>query len=73
MHRLQIIGEAARALPQRVRDQAPDIPWAEIIGMRHVLVLGYCGVDTEIVWRVVERDLPNLKRKVQALLAALES
>lgn len=49
VHRLQIIGEAARALPQRLRDERPDIPWAEIIGMRHVLVHDYFGVDTDIV------------------------
>jgi len=73
VHRLQIIGEASRALPPQVRDLAPEIPWAEIIGMRHVLVHDYFGVDTEVVWGVVERDLPDLKRKIQRLLAALES
>jgi len=72
VHRLQIIGEAARALPQAVRDRAPDIPWSEMVGMRHVLVHDYFGVDTEMVWGVVERGLPPLKQKIEALLAALE-
>jgi uncharacterized protein with HEPN domain len=68
---LQIIGEAARALPQDVRDLGSDVPWSKIIGMRHILVHDYFRIDTEIVWDVVERDLPVLKRAMQALLDEL--
>src|SRR3990170_4461691 len=46
---LQIIGEAARALPEAVREQAPAVPWSRIIGMRHILVHDYRGIDTGIV------------------------
>ena len=42
---LQVIGEAARALPEQVRQQYPDIPWNNIVGMRSVLVHEYFGVD----------------------------
>ena len=70
---LQILGEAARALPQAVWEQTPDVPWSKIIGMRHILVHDYFRIDTEIVWDVIERDLPGLKRSLQALLDALEA
>ncbi len=70
---LQIIGEAAYALPQKLRDQRPDIPWTEIIGMRHILVHDYFVIDIDIVWDAVQRDLPDLKGKVQVMLRALES
>jgi uncharacterized protein with HEPN domain len=70
---LQIFGEAARALPQAVWEQTPDVPWSKIIGMRHILVHDYFRIDTEIVWDVIERDLPGLKRSLQALLDALEA
>ena len=70
---LQIIGEAARALPQDVRDWVSDVPWSKIIGMRHILVPDYFWIDTEIVWDVVARDLPVLKRAMQALLDELEA
>lgn len=70
---LQIIGEAARALPQDVRDRAPDIPWSKIIGMRNVLVHGYSEIDTDIVWgEAATKDPPPLKQAVEHLLAQLE-
>jgi uncharacterized protein with HEPN domain len=70
---LQIIGEAARALPQDMQNRVSDVPWSKIIGMRHILVHDYFRIDTEIVWDVVERDLPVLKRSLQALLDELEA
>ena len=69
---LQIIGEAARALPQDVRDCVPDIPWSKIIGMRNVLVHGYFEIDTEIVWDAVTKDLPLLKPALERLLEQLQ-
>jgi uncharacterized protein with HEPN domain len=56
---LQIIGEAVRALPQEVRDRAPDVPWSRIVGMRHILVHDYFDIDRDAVWDVVERHLPD--------------
>jgi uncharacterized protein with HEPN domain len=70
---LQIIGEAAYALPEELRDQRPDIPWTEIIGMRHILVHDYFVIDIDIVWDAVERDLPPLRDKIDEMLRALET
>ena len=72
LRHLQIIGEAARALPQDVRALAPDVPWQNIIGMRSVLVHGYFEIDTDIVWDAATRDLPGLKPRVERLLRTLE-
>lgn len=69
---LQIIGEAAYALPRDLRDQEPDIPWTKIIGMRHILVHDYFAVDTNVVWDAVEHDLPDLKAKIDTILQKLE-
>lgn len=69
LHHLQIIGEAARALSPRFRDQYSDVPWSQVIGMRNVLVHHYFGIDVDIVWSVVERDLPELKRRFQQIKA----
>ncbi|MBI4526187.1 MAG: DUF86 domain-containing protein [Deltaproteobacteria bacterium] len=70
---LQIIGEAAYGLPKELRDQRSDIPWTDIIGMRHILVHDYFVVDVNIVWDAIERDLPDLKSKIEGMLRALET
>jgi uncharacterized protein with HEPN domain len=69
---LQIIGEAARALPEEIRAKMQDIPWSQVIGMRHILVHDYFGIDTEVVWDAVQRDLPNLREKITSLLRYLD-
>jgi len=70
---LQIIGEAARVMPQDLMAKTPHIPWLKIIGMRNILVHDYFRIDTEIVWQVVERDLQDLKRLLQSLLEELSA
>lgn len=66
---LQIIGEAARALPEGTRNTISEVPWSKIIGMRHVLVHNYFGIDTDLVWNVVENELPVLKSTIEAFLS----
>ncbi|MBC7185683.1 MAG: DUF86 domain-containing protein [Calditrichaeota bacterium] len=63
---LETIGEAAARLTEETRSAHPQIPWPEIIGMRHRLVHGYFEVDLVKVWDTVQEDLPPL-------IAALET
>jgi uncharacterized protein with HEPN domain len=72
LRHLQIIGEAARALPMEVRTLAPELPWPKIIGMRNILVHGYFNIDTDIVWQAVTNDVPLLKPAIVTLLARVE-
>lgn len=68
LRHLQIIGEAARSLPEETRKSIPQIPWSDIVGMRHVLVHNYFGIDTELVWNVVENQLGILKTAIETFL-----
>ncbi len=68
VHHLQVIGEAARSLSPDVREKTKDIPWAKIIGMRHILVHRYFKIDRDLVWSVVVWDLPELKQRIEAIL-----
>ncbi len=69
IHHLEIIGEAARAIPQEYRRSHPEILWGQISGMRNILIHVYFGIDQDVVWAVVERDLPHLKSSVETILA----
>jgi uncharacterized protein with HEPN domain len=68
MYHLQIIGEAVSRLPTELLERYPDVPWRNMIGMRNILVHQYFEVDLAIVWRVVEDDLPPLKKQVVSIL-----
>jgi uncharacterized protein with HEPN domain len=60
IRRLEIIGEAARRLSDETRLMMPDIPWADLIGMRNVMIHEYDDVDLSIVWDTVKTDLEKL-------------
>jgi uncharacterized protein with HEPN domain len=64
----EIVGEAAKRLSQTLKDAHPDTPWRRVAGFRDVLIHNYFHVDLNEVWNVVERDLPGLKSKVEAIL-----
>lgn len=69
VNRLQIIGEACRKLSDGFRDRHPEVPWRQIIGMRHHLIHGYFDVDPDVVWTAISERIPELKEQVQAALA----
>ncbi len=67
MHLLLLLGEAARALSSEFRERYPGIPWAQVIGLRNILVHQYFNVDPREVWAIVERDLPALRSALDAI------
>ncbi|TKJ36969.1 MAG: nucleotidyltransferase [Planctomycetes bacterium B3_Pla] len=68
IHHLLILGEAASALSDTFKEQHAAIPWSKIVGMRNILVHDYFEIDVDIVWSVVESDLPQLKRFIEEVL-----
>jgi uncharacterized protein with HEPN domain len=72
LYHLQIVGEAVGALAPEFRDRFPDVPWSQIVGMRNILVHHYFGIDLDLVWSAVKRDLPMLREKIEAILAHLD-
>jgi uncharacterized protein with HEPN domain len=71
VHHITIIGEACRTLSEEFQARYANIPWADIVGMRNILVHHYFGIDKDAVWSVVEKDLPELKLNIQAILKNL--
>lgn len=72
IHNLQVIGEAARLTPDSVRQLAPNVPWSRIVGMRHMLVHTYFGLDLEIIFDVAKNEVPALTDEVSIMLELLE-
>jgi len=68
IRQLEIIGEASRNLSDEFREDNPEIPWSQIIGMRNRIVHAYFNVDLEITWGIVTMDLPILKEYLITLL-----
>lgn len=64
---LEIIGEATNRLPIEFKDKHSDVEWPKIVGMRHRIVHDYFDVDLEIVWQILQKDLPQFKNRLQQL------
>ena len=61
VRKLEIIGEATKNIPDEVRQRYPKLPWREMAKIRDKLIHGYFVVDHQIVWKVIEEELPLLK------------
>ena len=72
LHRLEIIGEAVKQLPNEIRNQQKHIPWRKIAGMRDIIIHDYFGVTLSMVWVLIQKDLPTLKTNIQDIIKELE-
>ncbi|MFN8590643.1 MAG: DUF86 domain-containing protein [Thermomicrobiales bacterium] len=68
IRQLEIIGEATKRLTSDFRARHPDVAWRSMAAFRDVLIHNYLGVDLEIVWTVVHRDLPLVAQHIQAII-----
>jgi uncharacterized protein with HEPN domain len=68
---IEIIGEAANYITPETKELFTDLEWRQIVGMRHVLVHEYFGIDFNLIWQVIIDDLPELKEKVSRILIQL--
>ncbi len=68
VHHLQIIGEASNSLSDALVSQHSEVPWAAIVEFRNILIHEYFRVNLEIVWQIVERDLPSFKASIETIL-----
>ncbi|MEZ4707363.1 MAG: DUF86 domain-containing protein [Caldilineaceae bacterium] len=66
---LEIIGEASKQISDEVRQQAALIPWRNIARMRDKLIHHYFGINLDIIWQVIQDDLPPLMMAVSDILA----
>jgi uncharacterized protein with HEPN domain len=60
LRNLELIGEAARHIPDAVRDSSTDIPWRQLVATRNRLIHGYLGIDNDVLWSIIQDDIPPL-------------
>lgn len=65
---LEIIGEAVKSMPEKIKEMHPEIEWREIAGLRDILIHRYFEVNVKILWDIVKNKLPNLKDKISQIL-----
>jgi len=68
---LEIVGEAARNIPEEFSERHGNLPWRETMNMRNKVIHEYFGVDIGILWQTIKEDLSNLKIQIKNLLDAL--
>ena len=64
---LEIMGEGANRLPDEFKESHSDVEWHKIVGLRHRIVHEYFGVDLQIIWRILRKDLPELRRSLSRI------
>ena len=68
LRNLELVGEAATHIPRAVRDAHPEIEWREIIATRNRVAHGYMGMDEDVIWDIIQTDIPNLLPALRDLL-----
>ena len=68
----ELIGEAATHIPQAVRDEHPETGWRRIVAISNRIVHGYLGIDEDVVWDIVQSDVPELLRSIQFLFGTTD-
>lgn len=70
---IEVIGEAAKNIPENIRSRYPQVPWRKMGGMRDKLIHEYHGVDAETVWRTIKEDIPPLRDHILEIIGKEES
>ena len=72
IRRLEIISEAVKNLPSDFKNKHKNIAWKKVGGLRDILIHHYFGVDLDLTWDVIKRDLPNLKEKIKNIFKKIK-
>lgn len=65
---LEVIGEAAKNIPNDIRNRYPSVEWKRVGGLRDILIHQYFGIDLDIIWDIVINKLPILSTQIQQIL-----
>ena len=70
---IELIGEAAKNITKNMKEKHNEVPWKDIIGSRDRIIHQYFGINLEIIWNIIKKDIPKLKVNLDKILKELES
>ncbi len=70
---IEVIGEAVKNISDNLKENYSSVPWKEIVGTRDKMIHHYFGVDLDIIWNIVKKDLPKLKLSMEKIERELEN
>ena len=70
--KLEIIGEAAKNIPENITKKYSSVPWKEMAGMRDKLIHFYFGVNLKLVWQTIKHRIPHLKLSIKQILDEID-
>ncbi len=68
VHKLSVIGEAAARVSEELKAQNHQVPWAQIVAFRNILVHAYFGIDWDVVWGAAKNRCPVLREQIEQIL-----
>lgn len=68
IRQLQVVGESINRVGTATQKAHPQIPWANVIGLRNVVVHEYFGINGEIIWGIIKKDIPSLKKEIKRII-----
>ena len=71
LRNLELIGEAATHVPIGVRESSPQVEWRNIIGVRNRVAHGYLGIDDDVIWDIIQNNIPRLLAELRRFLNAI--
>ena len=72
IRKFEIVGEASKHIPLKIRDKYTNIKWKSMAGMRDRLIHAYFGIDYNLVWSAIKTEIPNLKLKLKKILSDMK-
>lgn len=70
---IEVIGEAVKNIPSSIKSKYPEVAWKDISGTRDTLIHHYFGIDFDILWNIIKKDIPVLKKQIQKIKEDLKN
>jgi|SRR3989344_2995700 len=72
MRKIEIIGDAVKNVPNDFRIKYPEVEWRKIAGLRDIIIHTYFDIDLDVMWEIIKRDFPRLKKQIENILKNLK-